>query len=486
MIAEDLLTADDAMALSRKVESGEITSVELVQRHLDRIDALDPYVNAFVTIDRERALLEAAEADAYLRDKGRRSLLHGVPIAIKDLTATAGMRTTFSSRAYENWVPDVDAASVKRVREAGMVVIGKTNTPEFGYYPFTESELNGICLNPWDFSRNAGGSSGGAACAVATGMLPIAHGSDAGGSIRIPAAFCGVVGLKPSRGRISMAPRAGERLAGWASEGPLANTVRDAAALLDIMTGPEPGDPYIIPKPSTPFLSPEQKPGRLRIAWTIQNSTESAVDLECAAAVERTASRLSDLGHHVVQDQPMWRGDEWSAIPTIWSTLLAYYDDPPLDLVGPDAGATAHAGRENSALDYVRAVLKLQTLSRRIVSFWDEFDVLLTPTSPMVATPNGWALSVDGDERVHRIQEMLSFTRPFNVTGQPAISLPAAPTTSGLPVGIQLVGPPGGETLILQLAWQLEESFGWSTQPPPWALETSSGTALPASERNKK
>src|SRR4051812_8757484 len=250
---------------ARLIETGGLSSVELVETYLRRIELLDGPLNSFVTVRAEAALAEAREA--------RPGLLGGVPIPIKDLTATAGIRTTFSCRAFADNVPDYDAVVVQRLKAAGAIVIGKTNTPEFGTIPVTESELNGACRNPWDLERTPGGSSGGAAAAVAAGLAPAAHGTDGGGSVRIPASCCGLVGLKPSRGRISPAPLTSYE--GLSTSGPLARTVHDAALLLDVMAGSEPGDRFTLPPPDRPFTEQiGEPPGRLRIAVTATSAAE--------------------------------------------------------------------------------------------------------------------------------------------------------------------------------------------------------------------
>ena len=252
-----------AVEQARLVRTREVSSTELVQLYLERIARLDPELNAYVTVRGDDALAEANAIDAAVGDAPFR----GVPIAVKDLTPTAGIRTTFSSRAYADFVPDYDTAVVRRLREAGFVIVGKTNTPEFGTTAFTESDLNGVTRNPWDPERTPGGSSGGAAAALAAGLVPIAHGTDGGGSIRIPASCCGVFGLKPSRGRVSSAPFTA--LEGLSTAGPLSRTVEDAAHLLDALAGYEPGDPWWAPPPEHPFASTvAEPPGTLRVAVT--------------------------------------------------------------------------------------------------------------------------------------------------------------------------------------------------------------------------
>ncbi|MFO7573005.1 MAG: amidase, partial [Gaiellaceae bacterium] len=421
-------------------------------------------LNAYVTVRAEEALAEARAADA--APSG--APFHGVPIAIKHLTPTAGARTTFSSRAYAEFVPDFDMAVVRRIREAGFVIIGKTNTPEFGTTAFTESELNGATRNPWSLDRTPGGSSGGAAAALAAGLTPIAHGSDGGGSIRIPASCCGVFGMKPSRGRISSAPFGS--LEGLATAGPLSRSVRDAAALLDVMTGYEPGDPWWAPPPDRPFADEVDEPaGRLRIAVTRDPPISTPVAPECSEALDAAAELLSELGHDVVERTPPWRdADLVHTFITVWQVgpALQPIDDPAL--MTPLNRGLVESARACSAADYARAVAALQALARRIVTFWGEHDVVLTPTLALPPVPIGWQEAVAGPiEQLLRNAEFTPFTAVVNLTGQPAISLPLYWSAEGLPIGVHAIGPPAGDAVLLRLAAQLEQARPWADRRPP-------------------
>ena len=306
---------------ARLVREREVSPVELLELYLERIEQLDPELGAFVTVCADEALADArAKAD-----ETAEAPFHGVPIALKDLDTTAGIRTTFSCKAFEQNVPDFDLAHVAKTRAAGFVVLGKTNTPEFGTTAFTDSPLNGPCRTPWDLGRNAGGSSGGAAAAVAAGLVGIAQGSDGGGSIRIPASCCGLFGIKASRGRVSNAPFVPG--IGLGTTGPLARTVADAAAYLDLVTGYEWGDPFPAAPPERPFVEEiGVDPGPLRIALTTEAPIDTAVDPACVAAAREAAELLSSLGHEVVEAAPDWGGEElmedflpvWQAIPALY------------------------------------------------------------------------------------------------------------------------------------------------------------------------
>jgi amidase len=448
---------------ARLVSSGEVSSVELVRTYLERIDRLDPTLNAFVTVRHGEALADAAAADAATGDAPFR----GVPIAIKDLTATAGVRTTYSSTAYADHVPDFDTAVVRRLREAGFVLLGKTNTPEFGTTAFTESDLNGASANPWNPALTTGGSSGGAAAALSAGLTPIAHGTDGGGSIRIPASCCGVLGLKPSRGRVSSAPFTS--LEGLSTAGPVSRTVEDAAALLDVLEGYEPGDPWWAPPPERRFSDVvRDPPTELRVAVTTTPPIATPVDRECVAAVESAARLVAELGHEVVEATPEWgEPDLFYTFLQVWQVGPALH---PVDssLMTPLNRGLVESAQAASAADYARAVARLGALARRVVAFWSRFDVVLTPTLALPPVPIGWQEGVEGSiEQLLRSTAFTPFTAIANLTGLPAISLPLHWSDTGLPIGVQAIGPPAGDALVLRLAAQLESARPWRDRRPP-------------------
>jgi len=453
-----------AVEQAQLVRDGEVSSVELLELYLERIGRLDPKLNAFVNVRPEEAIADARAADA----TPSKAAFHGVPIAVKDLTATAGIRTTYSSRAFADYVPDFDTAVVRRLKEAGFVILGKTNTPEFGTTAFTESELNGATRNPWNPERTPGGSSGGAAAALAAGLLPVAHGSDGGGSIRIPASCCGVFGLKPSRGRVSAAPFTS--LEGLSTAGPLSRSVEDAAALLDVLAGYEPGDPWWAPPPERPFRDEVgEPPGQLRIAATSTPPVETPVDPECVAALTSTAELLAELGHEVVEATPPWtEPDLGLTFIAVWQVGPALHPVDDLSQLTPLNRGLVESARVSSAADYARAVARLQAIARRTVAFWSEFDVVLTPTLALPPVPIGWQEAVEGAiEQLLRNTVFTPFTAIANLTGLPAISLPLHWSREGLPVGVQAIGPPAGDALLLKLAAQVEEARPWADRRPP-------------------
>jgi amidase len=448
-----------ALEQARLVREGQVSSLELVQLYLDRIERLDPDVNAYVTVCGDEALAAA------------RSPLpgpfSGVPLPIKDLTETAGIRTTFSCRAFANHVPERDVELVRRLRGAGFVLIGKTNTPEFGTTPVTESDLNGVCRNPWDLSRTPGGSSGGAAAAVAAGMAPIAHGSDGGGSIRIPASCCGLIGLKPSRGRTSPAPY-GDTY-GFSTPGPLARTVADAAAFLDAITGSEPGDAYVAPPPERPFADEVgAPPGRLRIALALEPQHPVPVDPVCATAARDAAALLEELGHDVEPVTPPQTGETLELFAVVWQTIPTLYPVDDMALVEPTNRAFAERAHATSSVDYLKAYARLQLHGRTLAAFCAPYDAVLTPTLARPPVPVGWVREpADPWEQYARAGEFTPFTPAVNVAGLPAVSVPFTFTDDGLPVGVQLIGRAVEEAVLLRLASQLEEARPWIELRPP-------------------
>ena len=441
-----------ALELAAQVRDGDVSWRELADEAIARAHD-DPY-NAYTFV-----------ADDVEPPRNEDAPFFGVPIAIKDLNDVAGMPTTYSCKAYADNVAQADAAVTRRIREAGFVVVGKTNTPELGTIAQTESELNGACLNPWNTALTPGGSSGGAAAAVAAGLLPVAHGSDGGGSIRIPASCCGLFGIKPSRGRVSPAPYVSGSL-GLGTSGPLARTVRDAAALLDVMRGYETGDVYLAPEPEGPFLAECDRPaGRLRVAVTWTPPTEVPVDPECAGALRGAAELLSELGHDVVEATPPWQLPEMIlAFVRVWQVGPATAGVDDLSLLEPINRALAERARDTSSSEHGAAILRLQTIARSVLAFWDDVDVLATPTLALPPVPIGWTWEeTDGEPLAAFARQTLfaPFTPLVNVTGQPAMSVPLHTSADGLPVGVQFIGRPFDEATLFRLAAQLEEARPW-------------------------
>ncbi len=463
-----------ALEQAAAVRAREVSPTELVRHALARVEALDAGLGAFVTVTPERALAAAAEADARVLRGGELPPLLGVPTAIKDLNNTAGVRTTFGCTVFADFVPEVDDAVVTKLAAAGTVSLGKTNTPEFGFPCYTDNDLVGPARSPWDPTRLAGGSSGGAAVAVAAGMVPFAQGSDGGGSIRIPASVNGLVGIKPSRGRVSNAPL-GSDVTGLGTNGPLARTVRDAAVMLDAMAGPVTGDASWAPPPPAgeTFLGYADRPvGRLRIGRTLESPMPGALlDPEAATALDDATRLLADLGHEVV-DVPtgLLAPDLLAAFERVWTlsgTLLPVPPDRVAEL-RPLTRELRGRGLALSAQAAMEALTALRLFSRRYVQATAGFDVLLAPVTTMTPRPLGW-FDADGDGAAdfERQKRYAAFTALYNVTGQPAVSLPLWWTDDGLPIGTMLVGRPADEATLIALSAQLEEARPWARRHPP-------------------
>ncbi len=437
-----------ALEHAAAIRRGDYSSVELTRLYLERIERLNPDLNHYVLVTGELALAMAAA--------GAAGPLGGVPVSIKELVSLAGYPTTFGSRALAGFELPFESYVVTRLKEAGCPILGKTNTSEFGTRPVTEHGLFGPARNPWNREHTTGGSSGGAAGAVAAGLCAFAQGSDGGGSVRIPASCCGVVGLKPTRGVVSPGPVFGEGWAGLATDGVIARTVADADAALTAVAGHLPGDPYWAEP------DPEARKGPLRIAFT--TAAGAAVDPEVAAVTEGAAEAVAALGHRVEKGGPDTSGFREQMLVVVAAGMASLPLPPGADL-DPLNILSIASGQQLSAADYVRAVGAIREESRRVVAFWDDHDVLVTPTLTKPA-PRLGTLGVTLETAHEEYLDWLSFTYPYNCTGQPAISLPLGMGRNGLPIGVQLVGPPRGERTILALAAQLEAALPWKDRRP--------------------
>lgn len=452
-----------AVELARMVRAREVSPVELVDGYLDRIERLDGRLNSIVTLDeRVREAARAAEARAGDADTPP---FHGVPIAIKDLHLTEGLRTTFGTSSLADFVPTIDEESVRRIRAAGFLVMGKTNVPELGSVPVTESALLGPCRNPWDTTRTPGGSSGGAAAALAAGLVPVAHGSDGGGSIRIPAAHCGVFGLKPARGRISHAPLFGDQVVGLSTSGPVARHVEDAAALLDVMAGYVPGDPYWAPPPTRPFVEEARTdPSALRVGL-ITSSPLTDFHAEAVAATESAGRLLQDLGHDVDAFSVPVEAEAIEHFEVVWTASIASVPLDPATLEPFNAGLHER-GCAYSAARLLQAVTALQLITRDVVRASLPYDVVMSPTMSEPPLPIGAMDGLDVDGAFARAAAYVGFTPVANITGQPSMSLPLSWSEEGLPLGVMVTGRPADEVTLLRLAGQLQRHADWSGRRP--------------------
>ena len=469
----------DATAQAELVRSGEVGPSELLEDAIARIEKLNPELNAVIHPMFDKA-----------REQARGDLPHGpfrgVPMVLKDLDGhTAGDPFHCGNKALKaaNHVADHDTYSHAKLRDAGFVFVGKTNCPEFGLLPTTEPEAYGATRNPWNTEHSTGGSSGGTAAAVAARMVAVGTAGDGGGSIRIPSSECGLVGLKPTRGRVSFGPDLGEIWNGLVVRGALARSVRDSAAVLDVMSGQMPGDPYTAPRLDRPLAEEVGvDPGKLRIGWTASAPEHlTTVDPVCAKAAEDAAGLLSELGHHVTEDSPAslddpqlvadgtvllsswinWEVSDWSK--TLGRELTA-------DDVEAVTWAFARMADDVKVADYIAATERLDAAARTAARWWaDDFDLLLTPTLTMTPPKLG-AFDSPPDNPLHGIlvaAALIAFVVPFNISGQPAISLPLHWTDDGLPVGVQLVAAQGKEDLLVRIASQLEEARPWADRRPP-------------------
>lgn len=471
-----------ALELAGLIRSGELSSRELVEASLRRIDELQDEVNAFTHVAGEAALRAAGEIGP-----GDARPFAGVPIAIKDNRPVVGMPLTMCSDLFGDFMPRRESYLVRRLRDAGFVIVGKTALPEMGILPTTESRRFGPTRNPWDLGRTPGGSSGGSAAAVAAGMVPIAHGNDGGGSTRIPASCCGLVGLKASRGRVSVGPDGGDSL--LAIDGVLTRTVADTAAVLDLLAGYELGDTTWAPPPDSPYAQAlTRDPGRLRVGLAL-NPPLAGATLESVyeRATRDAAGLLESLGHEVEEIEPPWSNQE--VLPDftrVFGPMVSMVTmiggiirgrEPTEDEVEPLTWSMYDRARTQDALSFLAAESRVKGLAREVVSFLNAYDVVLTPALARLPVEIGEIHGKGPDPWGHyrRSGQFTPYTAIFNVTGLPAISLPLYQSEDGLPLAIQLGGRPLAEDVLLALAAQLEQACPWVDRVAPLAR---SGSAL--------
>ena len=463
----------DATTMAAAIRAGEVSSAELVTEAIDAIERLNPTLN-FMVSNRFEAAIEEAQSH---RGNG---LFAGVPFLTKDLGCeTAGEPSWFGNtvaRGTDHRATQ-DSHLALLFRDAGFINLGRTNTPEFGSIITTEPVANGPCRNPWNTDHSTGGSSGGSAAAVSAGVVPVAHANDGGGSIRIPASECGLVGLKPSRGRVSLGPGIGEGWGGAAADLVVSRTVRDTAAVLDAVAKPMPGDPYWSSPPSQPFVSNvDTDPGQLRICLVAQLS-DAMVHHECVEAVERAGAALEELGHHISTEPLPLLDDEsyFDDLLTLISVDVARDVDAVSTLLGRPIGEEdveisnrlmAERGRTVTAIQYADALDGMHAFGRRLAAYWDpdQYDLVVTPTLAGPPPPIGW---LTGPEASDRMGSLLRFTAQLNASGQPAISLPLHWTADALPVGVQCIAKMNNEATLISVASQLESTLPWADKIPP-------------------
>jgi len=462
-----------ALELRNMIRNKLVSPVEVVTTFLNRIEKINPIINAYCTVVPEFALESARAAEAALMRGDQIGLLHGIPVSIKDVTLTRGIRTTFGSRLYENHIPSSDALIVERLKKAGAIILGKTNCPEFAAGASTFNQVFGITRNPWDTSCNSGGSSGGAAAAVAAGLCPLAEGNDLGGSLRIPASFCGVVGLRSSPGRVPWYPR---ELA-WDNleiEGGITRTVADAALMLDVVSGPDDRNPISLPHEGREFLQATKNPTAkdLRIAWS-DNLNITPVDSEVLTTARPAIDVFLALGGEVVEDTPDFSDAREIAFVLRGLRYVSLYkyqfDDPEFKrLVNPLVMGNIEQGMNLSIRDIANAERQRSELWNRVNSFFDHYDLLVTPTVAIPPFPAEtlYPTEINGMPMENYV-EWIMLTYAITLTGLPAISLPCGWTQKGLPVGIQIVGRRLSEWTLLQAASAYELAAPWKDKRPP-------------------
>ena len=462
-----------AASLARLYRARRLSPVEVVEAALARIDAVNPRVNAFVTLDRDGALTQARRAAQALRRRGGKlGPLHGIPVGIKDVTPTRGMRTTFGSTLFADHVPDADALVVERLRAAGAIVLGKTNTPEFAFGPNTTNALFGPTRNPWDLSRTSGGSSGGSAVALATGMCPLASGTDLGGSLRGPAAFCGVIGFRTTPGLVPRHPTTLPWDA-YSVDGPMARTVADTALMLSVMAGPDPRSALSYPVDQRRFLAAAQRPSvkGLRVAWTPDLGGVTQVDEGVAAVFEEAVAAFRSFGLRPVQACPDMRDvPEIVRLSRGFLMVARHADKLPRwrDRLQPGLVENTEAGLALSARDVAQGELLRGKLWQAACEFFASHELLLTPTAAVPPFPVEHPHPMEiGGRPVGKTMQRSYLTYAFSVLGLPAISVPAGFTLDGLPVGLQIVGRRGAEATVLAAAAAFEAACPWAERVPP-------------------
>ncbi len=475
--SEQEIIFQSATQLADHMKRKQLSPVEVVEAYCRQIEKVNPIINAYIHVMWDDAILAAKKSEAKLL-QGEGGPLEGVPIAIKDNMPVAGTPLTNGSAMSSAFPSRFEGHLVNQLRHAGAIMLGKTNLPEFATLPVTENQRFGATRNPWNTDYTPGGSSGGSAAAVAAGMAPVAHGNDGGGSLRIPGSACGLFAMKPSRGRISNAPFLGDVMNGLAVQGFLSRSVTDNALLLDITSGFVSGDPYTAPSPHISFSGQiKERSSPLRIGWTVMPLFPVSVHSVCVKAVHETVSLLEQLGHCVEEYTPIgWQDpDLWNLFMDVWSAGISW--GMQLDIaegLSPEAAEPHNRdlwqqGLKLSAADYLVTITKLQQYSRRVLAAFQNYDILLTPTlaePPMRIGEMFEYANGDTDLLIKRGGQFTPFTSIANVTGQPAMQIPAL-WVDGLPIGVQLIGSPYSEAALFQLAVQIEQERPWDKLRPP-------------------
>ena len=458
-----------AWELAELIRNKALSPVQLMKKTLERIESVNPVINAFVEIRANQAMAEAEKIEKQINNGVAPGPLAGIPVGVKDLEDVEGMVTSFGSIPYKDNVAKQDSVQVARLRQAGAIIVGKTNTPEFGFTGFTKNRLYGVTRNPWNQERTPGGSSGGSAAAVAAGMVPLATGSDAGGSIRIPACYSGCFGIKPTFGRIPMGPSDRLHMTRTWTLGPLTRSVLDAALYLDCTAGDHPADPESLSRPSSPYLETlKRQPGVLKIGFS-PDLGYARVQKDVMTLVEKAVVEFEKMGHQV----SIWN-DPLPDLSAAWSDLMNWelcgqlHED--LERIRPELGRTLAQSLDNakglSIHDHLHIQKLRTTLNRILWKGFNDFDLLLTPTMPTEAFAAKGPPPAEIDGEPIPLLGAVAFTYPFNLSGHPAATIPIGLTGSGLPAGLQIIGPRHNDARVLQAAYQYEQASPWCDRRP--------------------
>ena len=460
-----------ACDMADAIKRQELTSLEITETIIERIEKINPIINAYCTPTFDWARETAKKADEVVKKGEKLGLLHGVPISIKDEMPIKGIRTTFGSKIYENYIPEEDDIAVKRLKDAGCVILGKTNMPEFGFFSITYNSIFGETRNPWNLDRTPGGSSGGAAAAVASGLGSLALGADGGGSIRIPSSFCGVYGLKPSFGRVPLYPTVGLLSELTVDQyGPIVRNVQDAALMLDVIKGPHDADKYTLPEQNINYLEGiKEKPNKLKIGYSLNLGFAKVIDSEVEKNVINSVQKFEKFGWDIENVKIKMRKADYP-VNILWTSWFAYDLKPKLkewrDKIDPDLVKMVEAGLTYSGIDVMRAMDVRKKIYEVCYNHFKNYDLLITPTTAVppielgITFPskiNGISVSPTG---------WIPFAFPFNLTGHPAASIPCGWTDDGLPIGMQIVGKRFDELTVLQISKVFEEIAPWQDKKP--------------------
>ena len=460
-----------ACDMADAIKRQELTSLEITETIIERIEKINPIINAYCTPTFDLAREMAKKADKAVKRGENLGLLHGIPTSIKDLAETKGIRTTFGSKIYENYIPKKDIVAVKRLKEAGCVILGKTNTPEFGYKGVTDNLIFGTTRNPWNLERTPGGSSGGAAAAVASGLGPLALGSDGGGSVRIPSCFCGIYGLKPNFGRI---PQNSMKISGnfgtFVHNGPIVRYVKDAALMLDVMAGDDDSDRYSLPKLNFSYLEKlKEKPNKIKIGYSLDLGFAPVIDLEVKKSVLDAVQKFEEFNWSVEKTGISLSHTE-SVMWTFWTSGFAFRLNPYLkqwkDKLDPGLIASIEIGLNYSVQDIKFAEVQREMIFEEVCRYFKNYDILITPTLACTAFDIGKRAPDEIEGKEVGPLDWLPFTYPFNITGHPAASIPCGWSKDGLPIGMQIVGRRFDELTVLQVSKAFEKLVPWQNKKP--------------------